>query len=104
MGFNYGDILKQAKVMQQKMEKVQEELKNMEFEASSGGGVVKVTVNGDQEVLKVTMNKDMVEVDDLEMLEDMVLVAVNDAIGQSKAESKARMASLTGGMNMPGMF
>ena len=104
MGFNYGDILKQAKVMQQQMEKIQEELKNMEFEASAGGGVVKVKVNGEQEVLSVAINKEMVEIEDLEMLEDMVLVAINDAISQSKAESKARMASLTGGMNMPGMF
>jgi hypothetical protein len=104
MGFNYADILKQAKVMQQKMEKIQEELKNTEFEASAGGGVVKVKVNGDQEVISVTINKEMVDMDDLEMLEDMMLVAANDAISQSKAESKARMASLTGGMNMPGMF
>jgi nucleoid-associated protein EbfC len=104
MGFNYGDILKQAKVMQQQMAKIQEELKNMEFEASAGGGVVKVKVNGEQEVLSVAINKEMVDIEDLEMLEDMVLVATNDAISQSKAESKARMASLTGGMNMPGMF
>ncbi len=104
MGFNYGDILKQAKVMQQQMEKIQQELKNMEFEASAGGGVVKVKVNGDQEVTSVSINKEMVDIDDLEMLEDMILVAANDAISQSKAESKARMASLTGGMNMPGMF
>ncbi len=104
MGFNYGDILKQAKVMQQQMEKIQEELKNMEFEASAGGGVVKVKVNGDQEVRNVAINKEMIDIEDLEMLEDMILVATNDAISQSKAESKARMASLTGGMNMPGMF
>lgn len=104
MGFNYGDILKQAKVMQQQMEKIQQELKNMEFEASAGGGVVKIKVNGDQEVTSVSINKEMVDIDDLEMLEDMILVAANDAISQSKAESKARMASLTGGMNMPGMF
>ena len=104
MGFNYGDILKQAKVMQQQMGKIQEELKNMEFEASAGGGVVKVKVNGDQEVINVAINKEMIDIEDLEMLEDMILVATNDAISQSKAESKARMASLTGGMNMPGMF
>lgn len=104
MGFNYGDILKQAKIMQQKMEKIQEELKDMEFEASAGGGVVKVKVNGDQEVTGVSIDKEMVDMEDLEMLEDMILVAFNDAISQSKTESKAKMAALTGGMNLPGMF
>jgi DNA-binding YbaB/EbfC family protein len=94
--------MKQAKIMQKKMEEIQEELKEMKFEASSGGGVVKVIANGDQEILEVKINKEMVDKDDLDMLEDMIMVASNDAIKQSKEESKNRIAGLTGGLNIPG--
>jgi len=102
LGFNYGEMMKQAKMMQKQMEKVQDELKGMQFEASSGGGAVKITVNGEQEVLKVKVNKDIVDPEDIEMLEDMVLVAVNDAIKQSKDEAKNKLAGVTGGLNIPG--
>ncbi len=102
MGFNYGDMLKQAKIMQKQMQTIQEELKNTRFEASSGGGAVKATVNGDQEVLEIKINKEIVDFEDVEMLEDMVLVALNDALKQSKEESKRRLMGLTGGMNIPG--
>ncbi len=102
MSFNYGNMMKQAKIMQKKMEEIQEELKEMKFEASSGGGVVKVIANGDQEILEVKINKEMVDKDDLDMLEDMIMVASNDAIKQSKEESKNRIAGLTGGLNIPG--
>lgn len=97
-------MMKQAKMMQKKMKKIQEELKTMEFEASSGGGAVRVKVNGDQEIKEVKINSEMVDAEDLEMLEDMVMVAVNDAINQAKEESQKKMASLTGGMNIPGLF
>ena len=102
MSFNYGNMMKQAKIMQKKMEEIQEELKEMKFEASSGGGVVKVIANGDQKILEVKINKEMVDMDDLDMLEDMIMVASNDAIKQSKEESKNRIAGLTGGLNIPG--
>ena len=102
MSFNYGNMMKQAKIMQKKMEEIQEELKEMNFEASSGGGVVKVIANGNQEILEVKINKEMVDMDDLDMLEDMIMVASNDAIKQSKEESKNRIAGLTGGLNIPG--
>lgn len=104
MGINYGDLMKQAKVMQKQLETVQEELKNMVFESSSGGGAVQVKVNGDQLLLEIKINKEIVDSDDIEMLEDMVMVAVNDAITKSKDEYKNKMGSLTGGMNMPGLF
>ncbi len=104
MGINYGDLMKQARVMQKQLELVQEELKNTVFEASSGGGVIKVKVNGNQELLEVKINKEMVDTDDMEMLEDMVMVAINDALTQSKNEYKSKMGSLTGGMNIPGLF
>lgn len=96
--------MKQAKMMQKKMQEVQEELKKTQFEASAGGGAVKVKVNGDQEVLEVKINSEMVDASDLEMVEDMVLVALNDAISQSKQEMQAKMAEITGGLNIPGMF
>ncbi len=102
MGFNYQEMMKQARVMQKQMEKIQDELKNMEFDASSGGGAVKVKVNGDQEVLSISIDKDAVDAGDIGMLEDMVLVAVNDALKQSKDEAKSRMAALTGGLGIPG--
>jgi DNA-binding YbaB/EbfC family protein len=95
-------MMKQAKMMQKKMAEVQEELKNMEFEASAGGGAVKVKVNGDQEILEIKLNNEMIDADDLDMVEDMVMVAINDALKQSKDESKNKMAGLTGGMNIPG--
>ena len=103
MGFNYGEMMKQAKMMQKQMEKVQDELKDMKFEASAGGGAVKVTVNGEQDVLEVKINKDVADPEDIEMLEDMVLVAVNDAIKQSKDEAKNKLAGVTGGLNIPGL-
>ena len=83
MGFNMQQMMKQAKMMQKKMAEVQEELKNMEFEASAGGGAVKVKVNGDQEILEIKLNNEMIDADDLDMVEDMVMVAVNDALKQS---------------------
>jgi DNA-binding YbaB/EbfC family protein len=102
MGFNYSEMMKQAKIMQKQMEKVQDELKDMKFEASAGGGAVKVTVNGEQDVLEIKINKDVADPEDIEMLEDMILVAVNDAIKQSKDEAKNKLAGVTGGLNIPG--
>ena len=96
-------MMKQAKMMQKKMAEVQEELKNMEFEASAGGGAVKAKVNGDQEILEIKLNSEMIDADDLDMVEDMVMVAENDAIKQSKDEAKNRMSGLTGGMDIPGL-
>ncbi len=102
MSFNYSEMMKQAKIMQKQMENIQEELKNTRFDASSGGGAVKVIVNGDQEILEIKINKEIVELDDLEMIEDMVMVALNDALKQSKEEAKNRLKSLTGGLDIPG--
>lgn len=104
MGFNMQQMMKQAKMMQKKMAEIQEELKNMEFEASAGGGAVRAKVNGEQEVLEIRLDKEMIDAEDLDMVEDMVMVAVNDALRQSKDEAKNRMSGLTGGMNIPGMF
>jgi nucleoid-associated protein EbfC len=104
LGFNMQQMMKQAKMMQKKMAEIQEELKNMEFEASAGGGAVRAKANGEQEILEIKLDTDMIEADDLDMVEDMVMVAVNDALKQSKDEAKNRMSGLTGGMNIPGIF
>jgi len=96
-------MMKQAKAMQKKMAETQEELKKMEFEASAGGGAVKVRINGEQEILEIKLNAEMIGADDLEMVEDMVMVAINDAIKQSKDEAQNKMSGVTGGMNIPGL-
>ena len=103
MSFNMQQMMKQAKAMQKKMAETQEELKKMEFEASAGGGAVKVRINGEQEILEIKLNAEMIDADDLEMVEDMVMVAINDAIKQSKDEAKNKMSGVTGGMNIPGL-
>ena len=99
---NINDLMKQAQVAQRQMGKIQEELRITNYEASSGGGAVKVKVNGDQEVLEVNIDKEAFEPTDMEMLQDMVLVALNDAIRQSKEDAKAKLMAVTGGMNIPG--
>lgn len=104
MGFDYGSMMKQAKIMQKRMMEAQEELNNMEFEASAGGGAVKVKVNGSQEVMEVKIDKEIIDAGDIEMIEDMVMVAVNDAVKQSKDEVKNKMSAITGGMSIPGLF
>jgi len=104
LGFDYGSMMKQAKIMQKRMMEAQEELKNMEFEASAGGGAVKVKVNGGQEVMEVKIVKEIIDAGDIEMIEDMVIVAVNDALKQSKDEVKNKMSAITGGMSIPGLF
>ena len=103
MNFNYHDLMKQAMAAQRQMAKIQEELKSAVFEASSGGGAVKVKVSGEQEILEVTIGRDAFEPDDIEMLQDMLLVALNDALKQSREEAKTRMMGVTGGMNIPGL-
>ena len=104
MNMNYQGMMKQAKILQKKMKEMQEEISNMEFESSAGGGAVKIKVNGDQEIKEVKINSEMIDADDLDMLEDMIMVATNDAINKSKEEANKKMSSLTGGLNMPGMF
>jgi len=97
-------LMKQANQMQNKMKKIQEELALKEFEGTSGGGAVKVMVNGKNEVKNVTIQPDAVSPDDVEMLQDLILAATNDALSTAKEVHDAEMAKVTGGMNMPGMF
>jgi len=101
---NIGKLMKQAQEMQAKMAKIQEELAQREVEASSGGGMVTVRMNGQQEVLAVRINPEVFEEGDQEMLEDLIMAAVNEARRQSLELVKGEMAKLTGGLPIPGLF
>ncbi|MGL5151784.1 MAG: YbaB/EbfC family nucleoid-associated protein [Clostridium sp.] len=103
-GGNMGNIMKQAQQMQKKMEDMQKELESTEFEASVGGGAVVVKTNGKKEVVAINIKPEVVDADDVEMLEDLVLSAVNEALRKAEEESAAKMGKLTGGMNIPGLF
>jgi len=98
-----GGIYKKAQEMQKKMADVQSEIDSMEIEGSSGGDMVKTVVNGKKRVLSLNINPDILN-EDKEMLEDLILVAINQAIEKVDAISKDKMGSLTGGMNIPGLF
>lgn len=101
---NFGKLMKQAQEMQAKMAKLQEELANMVFEASSGGGMVTVKINGQQEVLGLRIEEDVFKDGDKEMLEDLIVAALNEAREKAAQAAKDQMAGLTGGMNIPGLF
>ncbi|EFI36348.1 conserved hypothetical protein [Desulfonatronospira thiodismutans ASO3-1] len=98
------DLVKQAQMMQKKMAKMQEELNAREVEASAGGGMVTVKVNGGQEVLEVRIEKDVVDPEDVEMLQDLILAATNDALKRAREMVQGEMSQLTGGMKIPGLF
>lgn len=100
------DIVKKAQVMQQEMLKIQEGLKEKEVEASVGGGAVVIKANGQKEVLSVSLSDEIVKeaVEDKEMLEDLILSAVTEVIRQAEELSEKEMSSVTGGMNIPGLF
>ena len=99
-----GNLFKQAQQMQQKMAKMQEELAQRTVEASVGGGMVSVTVNGKNEVLRLKIEPQVVDPDDIEMLEDLVLAGVNEALRKSQEMISDEMSKLTGGMKIPGLF
>ena len=101
---NMQQLMKQAQRMQENMQKKQAELNAQEFSASSGGGMVKVTVNGAREVLSVEIDPQCVDPDDVEMLQDLVLAAVNEALRTANDTTEREMNKLTGGLNMPGLF
>ena len=101
---NFGKLMKQAQEMQAKMAKLQEELAQMEFEVSSGGGMVKVRMNGQQEVLGIEIDDEVFKDGDKEMLEDLIVAAMNEARQKATDNAKEQMSSVTGGMNIPGMF
>ena len=98
---NMGNLMKQAQQFQTKMAKLQEELGQKTIEASSGGGMVTVVVNGQQEVLSIKIDPEVVNQDDVEMLQDLILAAVNDGLTRAKNMVSEEMGKLTGGLNLP---
>lgn len=103
-GANMNQMIKQAQKMQQDMLKMQEELGETEVEATVGGGMVTVTATAQKEIKAVKINPECVDPDDVEMLEDLVLSAVNEALKKADEVSAQQMSKITGGLNVPGLF
>jgi len=103
-GMNQMQMMKQAQKMQQEMLKMQEEMENKTYEASAGGGVVTAVVIGHHELKNITIDPEAVDPEDVEMLQDMVIAAVNEAMRKADEEQAANMSRLTGGMNLGGLF
>ncbi len=101
---NMNQMLKQAQKMQADMAALQEDLETREYTATSGGGMVEVTVDGKHLIKSIKINPDAVDPDDAEMLEDLITVAVNEAIENAIKTSEQEMGAITGGLNMPGLF
>ena len=101
---NMNQILKQAQKMQDNMQKMQQELEAKEFEVSVGGGAVTVKVNGKKELLDINMKPEVVDPDDIEMLQDLVISAVNEALRKVDEAQSSQMSKMAGGMNIPGLF
>ncbi len=99
-----GNMMKQAQKLQNKMLKMQEELAGRTVEASSGGGMVNVIANGRQQLVEIRIEKEVVDPDDVEMLQDLVLAAANDALDKAQEMVSSEMGKLTGGMNIPGLM
>jgi DNA-binding YbaB/EbfC family protein len=99
-----GNMMKQAQKLQTKMLKLQEEMAGKTVETTSGGGMVKVVANGRQQVISIQIEKEVVDPDDVEMLQDLILAAVNDALLKSQEMVSQEMSKLTGGLNIPGLM
>ncbi len=96
--------MKQAQQLQSKMAQMQEEMAEKTIEATAGGGMVKVVANGKQQVISIQIEKEVVDPEDVEMLQDLIVAAVNDALSRSQAMVNEEMSKLTGGMNIPGLM
>lgn len=101
---NMNQMMKQVKKMQEQMLKTQEELAQKTVEGSAGGGVVTISVNGQKKVTGITIKPEAVDPDDVEMLQDLILTAINDAMTKAEEIANKEMSRLTGGMNIPGLF
>lgn len=98
------NMMEQARQLQARLAKAQEELANMVIEASSGGGAVKVTVNGQQKLLSVKISPEVVNTEDVPMLEDLILTAVNEALTKAQEAAAKQLGALTGGLKIPGLM
>ena len=103
-GMNQAAMIRQAQKMQQDLMRMQEEMENKTYSAAAGGGMVTASVNGKHEVLDLQIKPEAVDPDDVEMLQDMVIAAVNEAMRAADADSANNMSKLTGGLNLGGMF
>ena len=103
-GMNQAAMMRQVQKMQQEALRMQEEMENKNYDATAGGGMVKATVNGKHEVVALSINPEAVDPDDVEMLQDMVIAAVNEAMRAADTDSANNMSRLAGGMNLGGLF
>ena len=101
---NMNDLLRQAQMMQNKIARLQQEMAEKDVEASAGGGMVKVVMNGRQEMKSIVIDKAVMESGDNEMLQDLVMTAVNEAVHIGRANLEREMANISGGIRIPGMF
>jgi DNA-binding YbaB/EbfC family protein len=98
-----GNMMKQAQKLQAKMIKMQEELGDKTTEATAGGGMVKAVANGKQQIVSIKIEKEVVDPEDIEMLQDLIMAAINDALAKSQEMVSMEMGKLTGGLNIPGL-
>ena len=103
-GMNQMQMMKQAQKMQQDLLKMQQEMEEKQYEATACGGVITAVVSGKRELVRVTIDPEAVDPDDVEMLQDMVVAAVNEAMRKAEADSAQNMSKLTGGLNLGGLF
>ena len=103
-GMNQAAMMKQVQKMQQDMVRMQEELENKTYTAAAGGGMVKAEVNGKNEIVSLSINPEAVDPDDVEMLQDMVIAAVNEALRAAETDKANNMSRMTGGLNLGGLF
>ncbi|NMA34248.1 MAG: YbaB/EbfC family nucleoid-associated protein [Clostridiaceae bacterium] len=103
-GANMNNLMKQAQKMQRDMEKLQEELQEKEVEATAGGSAVKVVATGKKEIKEITIDPGVVDADDVEMLQDLILAAVNEALRKAEEMVSSEMSKLTGGLGLGGLF
>ena len=101
-GMNMNSLMKQAQKMQRKVEELQDSLEEKTLEVTAGGGAVKVVINGKKAIKELSISKDVVDPDDIEMLQDLIIGAVNEAIRQMEEKVNSEMSRLTGGMGLPG--
>ena len=101
MGGNLNTMIRQAQKMQQDMMKAQEELETKTYEAAAGGGVVTAAVSGKKELVSVALDPEAVDPDDVEMLQDLIVAAVNEALRKASDDAASQMSKLTGGLNLP---
>jgi hypothetical protein len=99
----FGDLMRQAKKMQEEMAKIQEESKKKTVEASAGGGMVTVTANGAMEIVSVKIEREVVNPDDVEMLQDLIVAATNEALRRAQQMVNEELSKITGGLNLPGI-